>query len=49
MDKAWLISSDLIAAIQGWSELFGVQSGAPEAFEVVKGRQLEFKGNQRRA
>jgi penicillin-binding protein A len=27
--------------------LFGVQSGAlPEAFEVVKGRQLEFKGNQ---
>jgi peptidoglycan glycosyltransferase len=27
--------------------LFGVQSGAlPEALEVVKGRQLEFKGNQ---
>lgn len=27
--------------------LFGVQSGAlPEAYEVVKGQQLEFKGNQ---
>lgn len=27
--------------------LFGVQSGAlPEALEVVKGRELEFKGNQ---
>ena len=27
--------------------LFGVQSGAlPEAFEVVKGKDLEFKGNQ---